>query len=87
MNFNNISNFLEKFKTLKPTDTYIQEAFIESVKEVMNIELTKNEISVQRHTLFLNVHPTLKTELYLRKKDILRLLEKKLKKDTVTNFV
>ena len=87
MNFNNISNFLEKFKNLKPTDTYIQEAFIETVKEVMNVELSKSEITVKRHTIFLNVHSTLKTELYLRKKEILQTLEKKLKKETIANFV
>jgi topoisomerase IA-like protein len=87
MNFNNISNFLEIFKNLKPTDTYIQEAFIETVKEVMNVELSKSEIKVQKYTLFLNVHPALKTELYLRKKEILETLGKKLKKETITNFV
>ncbi len=87
MDFNNISGFLEKFKNLKPSDTYIKDVFISCVKEIMNVDITKNEITVQRETIFLNVHPTLKTELYLHKKAILKLLQEKLKKYTINNIV
>ena len=84
---NNISGLLAKFKKLKPSDTYVKEAFIETMKEVMNVEVFKPEINVQGSNIFLNVHPALKTEIFLKKKEILESLDKKLQKKVVKNII
>ena len=87
MEINNIKGLLERFKKLKPTDTFVKEAFIETLNEVMNVEINKDEITVSGSNIFLNVHPTLKSEIFLKKRAILELLEKKLEKKLVKNII
>jgi hypothetical protein len=87
MEINNIAKLLEKFKKLKPSDLYVKEAFIESMKEVMNVEISKAEINVNGSNIFLTVHPALKTEIFLRKKEILKSLEQKLNKSLIKNII
>ena len=87
MEINNIKGFLEKFKKLKPTDTFVKEAFSDSIKEIMNIEIEKGEITVSGSNIFLNAHPTLKSEIYLNKREILESIENKLQKKTIKNII
>jgi len=87
MEFNNISSLLERFKKLKPSDTYVKEAFIDSMKEIMNVEIVKSEINVNGSNIFINAHPALKSEIYLQKKAILSSLEEKLQKKQIKNII
>ncbi len=87
MEMNNISGLLARFKKLKPSDLFIKEAFIESIKEVMNVEVSKDEITVSGSNIFLNAHPALKSEIHLNKKEILKSLENKLRKKQVENII
>ena len=87
MDFNNISGLLERFKNLKPSDTYVKEAFIDVMKEVMNVEMHKEEIKVQGKNIYLSVHPALKTEIHLQKKSVLEALKNKLQKHEVENII
>ena len=87
MEINNISKLLEKFKKLKPSDLFVKEAFIDVIKEVLSVEISKEEITVSGSNLFLNVHPTLKSEIFLKKKAILESLEEKLQKKQIKNII
>ena len=60
---------------------------MECMKEIMGVELSKAEININGSNIFLTVHPALKTEIFLRKKEILKSLEQKLKKETIKNII
>ena len=52
---NNIQSFLEKFKHLKSTDAHIKEIFISVVKEIVDIDITKESIKLQGESIFLQI--------------------------------
>ena len=79
MSINNIDGFLERFKKLKPTDLHIKESLIWIIKDVYGTTLKNEEIKVSKDIIFLNIHPTFKTELFFKRNEILERLNKEIK--------
>ena len=72
---------------MEPSDAYIKDAFISVTEELFNEKIERNEIEVQKGTLYLRVHPALKSEIYIKKQRTLDLVNKKLEKNIVKNIV
>jgi hypothetical protein len=82
---NSIKFFLEKYKKLTPPDDSVRTEFARVVKKILDIELDKKDISVRNGTLYVKAQPALKSELFMRRKQITDemrvLLEKKTPND------
>ena len=87
MEFNNIGDLLARFKKLKPTDTFIKEECVEVLQDSLGVKIDIKDISVQKNTLFLNLHPAIKTEIFLKKEHILSALKKRLRRGLISKIV
>jgi len=68
----NLSNYLGKFKNIKPPKRSILNKFIEVVYEVCGIQLKNFEVGIQNHIIFVTTNPTVKSEIVLNKGKIIR---------------
>lgn len=66
-----ISFFLEKFKSLGLEGALSKQVFIETVEKVLAIKLSSDSVELRQGTFFVKAHPTLKSELYLKREIIL----------------
>lgn len=85
----NISSFLEKFTNLTPPERFIKEIFIRAVLEVTNVNLKKEEIEISGKNIFLLLHPTKKSEIFLKKQKVLKKTNEELSsfKKTIKNIL
>jgi hypothetical protein len=68
----NISNYLEKFKTLYSNNLYLKDTIVKVVKEITGIEVDKEKINYKNGILILNLKPIQKSELFLKKSSLLK---------------
>lgn len=81
-----ISFFLEKFKTLGLENVAIKQAFIEQIKSVFHTTLASNDVTVKDGTVYVRAHPTLKSELYIKRELLLTKLSSILGPTKITNL-
>ncbi|KKT45266.1 MAG: hypothetical protein UW34_C0001G0025 [Parcubacteria group bacterium GW2011_GWA2_44_15] len=63
-----ISFFLEKFKTLGLEPALVKIAFIEKVERILHAKLNPENIKIKDGVLYIKAHPTLKSELYMKRR-------------------
>ncbi|MBI2045944.1 MAG: hypothetical protein HYT28_00785 [Parcubacteria group bacterium] len=73
-----IIDFLKKFKTFVPQEKIMRDELIRVVKEETGILLSKENISFHNNMVFINTSPTIKNELFMRKKHLLSEMKKKM---------
>lgn len=66
-----LKDFLQKFSRLSPPDRLVREASVAVMGEVAGVTLSETDIEVRGDVLFLNLHPTAKSELLLKKSLVL----------------
>ncbi|KKT45122.1 MAG: hypothetical protein UW34_C0005G0008 [Parcubacteria group bacterium GW2011_GWA2_44_15] len=66
-----ISFFLEKFKSLGLEGALSKQVFIETVEKILSVKLPPSSVELRQETFFVKAHPTLKSELYLKREAIL----------------
>lgn len=71
-----ISFFLERFKKLGLDKNLSVSIFINVVGSVIKTKLPAESVSFKDGTFFVRAHPTLKSELFLKKEKILTELSK-----------
>ena len=69
-----ISEFLARFKNLTNTEKQRKEIII-GVFEKNKITVTLEQVSILKNTVFVKVHPIIKTEIFLKKEIILDQLK------------
>lgn len=74
----NIGDFLKKFKTLVPQEKIVKDELIRVVFDETGILLSKEEIFFHNCVVFLKTTPATKNELFMRKKNILVEMKKRL---------
>lgn len=85
-NMQQISFFLEKFKTLGLEPVLIKKIFIDNVAKHLHTELPIKCITLKDNTIYITAHPVLKSELYLNKEFFLSEIAKTLGPVKVTNL-
>jgi hypothetical protein len=75
----NISDYLSKFKNITPPDKFVKDELVAVVKDVIGVEIKKDNIDVRNGTIFLSVDPIIKNEIFLKKAEVLESLREKLK--------
>ena len=74
----NIGLFLEKFKIITPPDDFIKKTVIEVIKNKTNIDIVRDTIKIEGAIVYMTVSSVVKNELYMRKKDLLEEINKKI---------
>ena len=69
-----VSFFLEKFKTLGADSVSVKEAFIKSAQKIFNIKIELSDIQIKNGTIYIKAHPALKSEIFLKREALLREL-------------
>lgn len=71
---NNLKRFLDRFRNLRAPDASVKETFVRILEKEIGIVLSTKDIELVGSTLHIRAHPTLKSEVYLRKKHLLKCL-------------
>ncbi len=72
-----LSPFLEKFKNLKvPKDALLDDIII-IISDKTGIKLEKENISLNKPIVFIKADPTIKSEIFFKKQEILQELERR----------
>ncbi|MEX0931464.1 MAG: hypothetical protein WDZ88_01800 [Candidatus Paceibacterota bacterium] len=64
-----ITLFLDRFKHIQPPEKYIKEAIIQVCKEEFNQTIPNEAIVVKKNSVYLKIHPLLRTELHIKKQE------------------
>lgn len=78
-----ITNLLSRFKNLSNTEKAKKDLVGEIITEIIGAPVNNKQISFSKKTIFLKVHPLIKTEVVLKKTEI---LEKFKKTETLAYF-
>ncbi len=72
-----INYFLEKFNKIKVPNESIRKEFKSIVLNKFNFEISFKSIKIQNNIIYFNAPSVIKQEVYLNKKNILAILNKK----------
>ena len=73
-----ISFYLEKFKNISPPHDAVKKAVARAIERLFGEVLHSEHISVRNNTVYITTHPALKSELYIRKGEVLQEIEQAL---------
>lgn len=74
-----ISSFFKRYSNIEPPERFVKEVVQEVVKEVFNVEINPEHISLSKSTVFIETSGPLKNEIFFRKKELLERINIKLK--------
>ena len=87
MAWNNIAKYLEKFFVISPPGKFYQKEIIKTVNEILNINLSENDIEYRFGVIYIkNNNTSLKNEIFLNKNKIIQLLYQKIKKSGIKDI-
>lgn len=81
-----LSQLLVRFKGLTNTEKAKKEMICEEVSKIINFQIPLEVISFSKNTLFIKVQPIIKTEITLRKKEILEKIQSLPGLNHITDF-
>lgn len=87
MDFNNITKLLDRFRHLEPSDSHIKKAFIELISERFGEVVPEKHIRVVRGTVYVDMHPAFKSELNMRRGELIDALNKKIGKQNAIQSI
>lgn len=70
-----LSQLLVRFKGLTNTEKAKKQMVCEEVSKIINFQIPLETISFSKNTLFIKVQPIIKSELILRKQEILKKIQ------------
>jgi len=72
----NIGDFLAKFKKLAANSAHERETIARAIKNATSFDIPEDSFKKSGSVLYINIHPTIKSEIFLRKETILAALKK-----------
>jgi hypothetical protein len=76
-----LKNLLDRFNNLLFSNEAKTEAIKKAVFEATGIEIKKEEVRIKNSTIFLNIKPLYKNEIFLKQEKILSILKELLPKN------
>lgn len=73
-----LSFFLKKFETLGSNERLVKEKFLKILERDFQIKLESSDLFFRNNNLFVKAEPTARTEIILKKKELLTSLEKEI---------
>jgi hypothetical protein len=67
----NISSYLEKFKNFGQGEKLLKEVIINSVREVVGVEILAKDINLKNGEVTFKVSPAIKNTIYIKKDKVL----------------
>ncbi len=67
-----LTQLLSRFKGLINTEKAKKEIICEEITKIIGISIVYNQVSFSKNTIFLKVHPVIKSEIALKKEEILK---------------
>ncbi|MBU3968988.1 hypothetical protein KJ991_02110 [Patescibacteria group bacterium] len=86
MDFKNISDLLDKYKNILPSDRIIKDALV-SVSSGFGIELKKENIKISRGVVYINSDFITKSKIFVNKIEIMKGLKEVLGKKTPKDII
>jgi hypothetical protein len=80
-----LSELLGRFKNIILSGELEKGAIQKTLKDILNLELKKEEIKIKNGTVFLNIKPLYKNEILLKKEKIINL-HKSFPKSSIIDF-
>ncbi len=71
-----LKGFLTRFKHLEPKEPKIISEVCLAVQEILGISIPSSHITIQKNVAFLQVSPTIKRAVFVKKEALLTLLKK-----------
>lgn len=78
MSWEGIGGYLDKFKKITPPNKKIKATAINVIENLSTIKLKKEQIKINNNILFINTEPIIKNEVFIKKTDIIKKLNKSL---------
>ncbi len=79
-----VGTLLARYAHLEAPEKVVREAVVRCCRECVDIELLSHEVQVRNKSVRLFTHPTIRSELLLRKGELMRcLIEKGVKIDGI----
>lgn len=69
----NISSYLEKFKSMEPEGDSMKRAVHEAVFKKTGVRVDKKHMSVRNNILHISAPAALKSEIFMKKREILKI--------------
>jgi hypothetical protein len=73
-----ISSLLKKFTSITPPDESVRKEVVRILESQYRISLDMKDVRVQKGVVYLETSPLIKTEVVMRKEELLSLLQKSL---------
>lgn len=86
MDFKNISDLLDKYKNILPSDRIIKDALV-SVSSGFGIELKKENIKISHGVVYINSDFITKSKIFVNKIEIMKGLKEVLGKKTPKDII
>lgn len=74
----NIRDLLDRYLRLAPPDTAIRRALMESIKDIVNMDIPQRDITIVGDVAYVDIDATLKSALFMRQGAILKRVEERL---------
>ena len=73
----NISIYLEKFKNIESKSSSLKSIVVDSIKNVLKVDIDKKNIEIKNGIIYLKVHPVIKNEIFINKNKIIKEISSK----------
>ncbi len=70
-----LSQLLTRFKGLLNTEKAKKETVCEEISKIIGVQITHNQVSFSKNTIFIKAHPIIKSEILLKKEEILKKIQ------------
>jgi len=75
-----IKDLLGRFKELLSNEDYKKEAVRDTLKNILNLDIEKEKITIEKNSILLDINPVYKNEVFIKKDIILTSIFEKLGK-------
>lgn len=86
MSLNPILQFLRKFESLRPRDESLKKTIVSVFKKEMLVDVSLEDINVQRGVAHIKANPVIKNEIFLRKNSLINAIEKEVGAGTLKDL-
>ena len=77
MSLDPLNSFFSRFKHITPPDEFIRKKVCDFVLEKFKIQIKIKDVSIRNGVIYLSVKPTLKSEVFIRKEELLSYIKEK----------
>ncbi len=70
-----LSQLLARFKSLSNTEKAKKNIICEEITKIIGAQITHNQVSFSKNTIFIKAHPIIKSEILIKKEEILKKIQ------------